>query len=151
MFRFFAVRTQRMEEEVGEGGSPDAKRRRGFTRRETVEKLKELEGNVTAAVGENIVNIKCFVMFWAFPRCLGALWIFSPSRAIFGGKWSIQSPIDALKWVQSGPKCLKLVYFTPVNCFGLIRNISVHHLRCLEISSSRTLLFGDPEAVTLTT
>ena len=93
---------------------------------------------------------KVFVMFWAFPRCLGALWIFSPSRAIFWGKWSIQSPIDALKWVQSGPKCLKLVYFTPVNCFGLIRNISVHHLRCLEISSSRILLFGDPEAVILT-
>ena len=43
-----------MEEEDGGGGSPDAKRRRGFTRRETVEKLKELEGNVTAAVGENI-------------------------------------------------------------------------------------------------
>ena len=151
MFRFFAFRTQRMEEEVGEGGSPDAKRRRGFTRRETVEKLKELEGNVTAAVGENIVNIKCFVMFWAFPRCLGALWIFSPSRAIFGGKWSIQSPIDALKWVQSGPKYLGWCVLPPVKCFWLTRNISLHHLRRLAFSASRTLISGDPEVVTLNT
>ena len=58
MFRFVAFRqqtqNQRMEKEDGGGGSPDAKRKRGFTRRETVEKLKELVGNVFAAVCENI-------------------------------------------------------------------------------------------------
>ena len=40
-----------MAEEDDGGGGP-AKRRRAFTRRETLEKLAELEGNVTAAVGE---------------------------------------------------------------------------------------------------
>ena len=34
-----------------DGGIP-AKRKRAFTRRETLEKLAELEGNVAAAVGE---------------------------------------------------------------------------------------------------
>ena len=34
-----------------DGGVP-AKRRRAFTRRETLEKLEELEGNVAAVVGE---------------------------------------------------------------------------------------------------
>ena len=45
-----------MEEEDGRGGSPDAKRRRGFTRRETLKKLAELEGNVAAAVGEIVLS-----------------------------------------------------------------------------------------------
>ena len=40
-----------MMAEEGDGGGP-AKRRRAFTRRETLEKLEELEGNVAAVVGE---------------------------------------------------------------------------------------------------
>ena len=45
-----------MMAEEDDGGGP-AKRRRAFTRRETLEKLAELEGNVTAAVGE----FDCFI------------------------------------------------------------------------------------------
>ena len=41
-----------MMAEEGDGGGGPAKRRRAFTRRETLEKLEELEGNVAAVVGE---------------------------------------------------------------------------------------------------
>ena len=46
------------EAEEGGRGSPDAKRRRAFTKREALERLKELEGNVVAAVGENDSSIQ---------------------------------------------------------------------------------------------
>ena len=58
-----------MAEEEG-GGGPDAKRRRAFTRRETLEKLKELEGNVTAAVGDCFSLIHTLIMIF-FCRCDG--------------------------------------------------------------------------------
>ena len=62
-----------MAEDDG-GGSPDAKRRRAFTRKETLEKLKELDGNVAAAVGENdYLILSCENRFFGlfFFRCYG--------------------------------------------------------------------------------
>ena len=76
LVKFAAFRQQiqtRMAEEDG-GGGPDAKRRRAFTRRETLEKLKELEGNVTAAVGENdslIHHCEQSPILYVFCRCHG--------------------------------------------------------------------------------
>ena len=72
-------------------------------------------------------------------------------KSYFGGEMVHTEPNWCPKMGPEWAKCLVLVYFTPVKCFGLIRNISVHHLRYLAISSSRTLLFGDPETVTLNT
>ena len=81
---------------------------------------------------------------------LGHSGAFLLVRAILGGKWSIRSPPGCPKRPRSGPKCLILMYFIPVKCFGVIWSFLVHHLRRLAISSSRTLLFDNPEVVPLT-
>ena len=51
LFVFSDSKTKNRMGEDEDGGVP-AKRRRAFTRRETLEKLEELEGNVAAVVGE---------------------------------------------------------------------------------------------------
>ena len=94
---------------------------------------------------------KVFCNYLGIPKVpLGRSGAFLPVRAILGGKWSIRRPPGCPKRPQSGPKCLMLMYYIPVKCFGVILSFSVHHLRRLAISSSKTLFFYNPEVVPLT-
>ena len=94
---------------------------------------------------------KVFCNYLGIPKVpLGRSEAFLLVRAILGGKWSIRRPPGCPKRPQSGPKYLLLMYFLPIICFGAIWSFSVHHLRRLAISSSRTLFFDNPEVAPLT-
>ena len=85
-------------------------------------------------------------VLWCFGHSQGALEYFGSFLQVelFWGEMVHTEPNWCPKMGPEWAKIPWLVYFNPVKCFWLIRNISVHHLRCLAISASRTLISGEP-------
>ena len=55
--------------DLGEGGDgPEAKRRKAFTKRETLQRLEELGDNVSKAVSEMVSEIDSADIFWGQNR-----------------------------------------------------------------------------------
>ena len=68
--------------EVGEGGDgPEAKRRKAFTKRETLQKLEELGNNVSLAVSEMVsdlspFDVNAFLKFFVYGFLLNSQFFF---------------------------------------------------------------------------